>query len=61
MGTTRLRGVIMLIVGAIGIVVIVLDAADDGFSLWNAIAIACFVVVVLYDYLYLANRRSLRS
>ena len=51
----------MLIVGAIGIVVSVLDAADDGFSLWNGIAIACFVVVVLYGYLYLANRRSVRS
>ena len=51
----------MLIVGAIGIVVSVLDAADDGFSLWNGIAIACFVVVVLYGYLYLATRRPLRS
>jgi hypothetical protein len=61
MGSTRLRGFVMLIVGAVGIVVTILDASDDGFSLWNAIAIACFVVVAIYGYLYLANRRSLRS
>ena len=61
MGTTRLRGFIMLIVGLIGIVVSILDGADDGFSLWNGIAIACFVVVLIYGYLYLANRRSLRG
>jgi len=61
MGTTRLRGFIMLLVGLVGIVVTILDGADDGFSLWNGIAIVCFAVVLIYGYLYLANRRSLRG
>jgi hypothetical protein len=61
MGTTRLRGFIMLLVGLIGIVVTIFDGADDGFSLWNGIAIVCFVVVLIYGYLYLSNRRSLRD
>jgi hypothetical protein len=61
MGTTRLRGFIMLLVGLIGIVVTILDGADDGFSVWNGIAIVCFAVVLIYGFLYLTNRRSLRS
>jgi len=61
MGTTRLRGFIILLVGLVGIVVTILDGADDGFSLWNGIAIVCFAVVLIYGYLYLANRRSLRG
>jgi hypothetical protein len=48
----RTRGLVMIVVSVVGIVVNVLDAADDGFSVWNAVAIVCFAVVVLYGYLY---------
>jgi hypothetical protein len=42
-------------------VVGILDAADDGFSLWNASPLSASSWSLIYGYLYLANRRSLRS
>ena len=56
--TLRLRGVLMLIAAVAGIVVNVIDAADDGFSVWNGISIACFVVVLLYGLRDLTNRTT---
>jgi hypothetical protein len=46
--TLRLRGVFMLLAAVLGIVVNVLDAADDGFSVWNGVGIALFIVVGVY-------------
>ena len=46
--TLRLRGVFMLMAAILGIVVNVLDAADDEFSVWNGIGIALFIVVGVY-------------
>ncbi len=46
----------MLIAAVVGIVVTILDAADDGFSIWNGIGIACFVVVGLYGASYYSQR-----
>jgi hypothetical protein len=40
----------------VGIIVSVLDAIDDGFSVWNGVSIACFVVVLLYGIRDLTNR-----
>jgi hypothetical protein len=48
----RSRGLVMTVLGIVGIVVTILDAADDGFSVWNAVAIVCFAVVLFYGYLY---------
>jgi hypothetical protein len=48
----RSRGLVMTVLGIVGIVVTILDAADDGFSVWNAVAIVCFAVVVFYGCLY---------
>ena len=47
----------MLAVAILGIVVIIIDAADDGFSLWNGIGIACFVIVGLYGLAALNSAR----
>jgi type IV secretory pathway VirB2 component (pilin) len=53
----RTRGVVMVVAAIVGIVVIGIDAADDGFSAWNAVAIVCFAVVLVYGYLYVTERR----
>jgi hypothetical protein len=47
----------MTLVAVVGIVANVIDGADDGFSVWNAVAIVCFGVVLVYGYLYLTERR----
>jgi hypothetical protein len=52
------RGIAMLVAGFVGIVVSILDAVDDGFSVWNGISIACFVVVLLYGVRELTNRTT---
>jgi hypothetical protein len=51
------RGVVMMVAALVGIVVTVIDAATDGFSAWNAVAIVCFAVVLVYGYLYVTHRR----
>ncbi len=48
----------MLVAGCVGIIVTIGDAVDDGFSVWNAISIVCFVVVLLYGIRDLANQRA---
>ena len=53
-----LRGIAMLVAGCVGIIVSILDAVDDGFSVWNGISIACFVVVLLYGLRDLTNRTT---
>jgi hypothetical protein len=53
----RTRGLVMIAVSVIGIVVNIIDAADDGFSAWNAVAIVCLAVVLFYGYLYLPAAR----
>jgi len=53
----RTRGVVMIVASIVGIVASGVDAANDGFSAWNAVAIVCFAVVLVYGYLYLAERR----
>ena len=53
--TLRLRGVFMLMAAVLGIVVNVLDAADDGFSVWNGIGIALFIVVGVYGLAWILN------
>ena len=52
------RGIAMLVAGFVGIIVSILDAVDDGFSVWNGISIVCFVVVLLYGVRELASRRT---
>jgi hypothetical protein len=44
----------------VGAIVTILDAVDDGFSVWNLIAMVCFAVVVLYGMAYLDNAASRR-
>ena len=46
----------MLLAAALGIVVTILDAADDGFSIWNGVALACFAIVAIYGVAYLKGR-----
>jgi len=46
----------MLLAAVVGIVVTVLDAADDGFSVWNGVGLVCFVVVGLYGLAYVRGR-----
>jgi hypothetical protein len=48
----------MLIAAVVGIVVTIIDAADDGFSVWNGVALVCFVVVGLYGFASLNQRSS---
>jgi hypothetical protein len=52
----RTRGFVMLLAAVVGIIVTILDAADDGFSLWNGVGIACFVIVGLYGLSYVRGR-----
>ena len=52
----RTRGFVMLLAAVVGIVVTILDAADDGFSLWNGVGIVCFIVVGLYGVSYVRGR-----
>lgn len=47
----------MVVAAVVGIVATVIDAADDGFGAWNAVAIVCFAVVLMYGYLYVTERR----
>jgi hypothetical protein len=54
----RTRGVVMIVAAVVGIVATVIDAADDGFSAWNAVEIVGFAVVLLCGYLYVTARRS---
>ena len=53
--TLRARGLTMLLAAAFGILVTILDGASDGFSVWNGIAIGCFVVVGLYGTSYVTG------
>jgi hypothetical protein len=46
----------MLIAAVVGIVVTILDAADDGFSVWNGIGLACFIIVGVYGISYFTQR-----
>jgi hypothetical protein len=48
----------MLVAGFVGIIVSILDAVDDGFSVWNGVSIACFAVVLLYGIRDVTNRRT---
>lgn len=59
MTSTQTRGIVSIVVGAIGIIVNIIDGADDGFSLWNGIGIVCFLVMIVYGYLYLTERRTI--
>jgi hypothetical protein len=52
----RTRGLASLVAAILGIVVTAIDAADDGFSVWNAISIICFAVVFIYGVLYFTGR-----
>jgi hypothetical protein len=52
----RTRGIVMLLAAAVGIVVTILDAIDDGFSLWNGVGLACFAIVAIYGVAYLNGR-----
>jgi hypothetical protein len=52
----RARGVAMLIAAVVGIVVTILDAIDDGFSIWNGIGLACFAIVGIYGISYVSQR-----
>jgi len=54
----RTRGIVMIVAAIVGIVVTIIDAADDGFSAWNAVSIICFAIVLLYGYLYVTEGRS---
>jgi hypothetical protein len=54
----RTRGLVMIVAAVLGIAVTLIDAADDGFSTWNAVSIVCFAIVLVYGYLYLTERRS---
>jgi hypothetical protein len=44
--TTRTRGLIMVVAALIALGANVVDAANDGASAWNIIAIVCFAVVL---------------
>jgi hypothetical protein len=55
--SVRVRGLVMTAVAVLGIVVNVIDGADDGFSVWNGIGIACFLVVLAYGIRYLSVER----
>jgi hypothetical protein len=57
--STQTRGIVSIIVGAIGIVMNIIDGTDDGFSLWNGIAIVCFLIMIAYGFLYLTERRTI--
>jgi len=57
--STQTRGIVSIVVGLIGIITSIIDGADDGFSLWNGIAIVCFLVMIAYGYLYLTERRTI--
>ena len=48
----------MLVAGSVGILVSILDAADDDVSVWNVIAIGCFLVVLFYGFRGLSERTS---
>jgi len=50
----------MVVLAVVGIAATVIDAVDDGLSAWNTVAIVCFVVVFIYGYLYLTERRPNR-
>jgi hypothetical protein len=52
---TRVRGFIMTVVSALGIVVNVIDAIDDDFSIWNGAAIVCFLILLAYGLAYLRS------
>ena len=58
----RARGLICIITAILGIVVVIVDVVvgDDGFTVWNGIAVACFVVVFVYGVSYFTVRRQLR-
>ena len=43
---TRTRGFIMVVAALIALGANVIDAANDGASVWNIIAILCFAVVL---------------
>jgi hypothetical protein len=43
---TRTRGFIMVVAALIALGANVVDAANDGASVWNIIAIVCFAVVL---------------
>jgi hypothetical protein len=57
----RIRGLVVVVLSVIGIIVNIIDAVDDGFSVWNGIGIACFVVVLAYGAKYMANWPSRTS
>jgi hypothetical protein len=52
----RTRGIVMLIAAVVGIVVTIVDGADDGFSFWNGVSLACFAVVAVYGAAYITQR-----
>jgi hypothetical protein len=53
---TTARGLAMLVAAVVGIVVTIIDGADDGFSIWNAIGLVCFAIVGLYGIAALSSR-----
>lgn len=52
---TRVRGFVMTVVSSVGVVVNVIDGIDDDFSIWNGIAIVCFLVMLAYGVVYLRS------
>jgi len=52
---TRFRGVVMTVVSSVGVLVNVIDAIDDDFSIWNGVAIVCFLVMLGYGVVYLRS------
>jgi hypothetical protein len=50
---TRVRGFVMTAVSILGVVANVIDGIDDDFSIWNGVAIVCFLVVLAYGLVYL--------
>jgi hypothetical protein len=54
----RGRGIAALLAAMIGIVVTIVDGADDGFSLWNGVAIACFLVTGIFGVVYITAPRD---
>lgn len=51
----QVRGFVMTMVSVLGIIVNVIDAVDDDFSIWNGIGIVCFLVVLAYGLAYLRH------
>jgi hypothetical protein len=48
--TPRTRGFIMVVAALIALGANVLDAANDGASVWNLVAILCFAVVLFLGF-----------